>query len=191
MPGDRPPRLLGLAAKLGELLPQPADDHRLIGAEPQRLGLVQVGRPAQLAEDPPRLVLGSRAGRSPVAHAVLARLLHRAQPLPERFDLVGGVEQHPGRVELAELGVDLVDRGARRVDGVLGQPELILRLAELVAEIVAEADHVPQVIAILGQPTPTGHDRDRRLDPLQPPLLATGRADLGRGAVPTRRVASR
>ena len=57
MPDDRLLRLLGLPAQLGELLPQPADDHRLIGAEPQRLGLVQVGRSAQLAEDPPRMVL--------------------------------------------------------------------------------------------------------------------------------------
>ena len=57
MPDDRSLRLLGLSAQLGELLTQPADDHRLIGAEPQRLGLVQVGRSAQLAEDPPRLVL--------------------------------------------------------------------------------------------------------------------------------------
>ncbi len=99
MTGDRLPRLFRLAAKLGELLSQSADDRRLIGAEPQRLGLVQVGRAAQVAEDPPRLVLGVAQKVIQPLHAVFFPLLHHAQAFPHRFDLVGGVEQYPGRVE--------------------------------------------------------------------------------------------
>ena len=50
MTSDRPPRLVGLASKLGKFLAQHADDRRLIGSKPQRLGLIEIGRTSQLAE---------------------------------------------------------------------------------------------------------------------------------------------
>src|SRR5262249_17355654 len=65
------------------------------------------------------------------------------------------------------------------LDGLRGQPELVLGIAELGPEVIAKTDHVPELLPILEEPAPPRHDRDCRLDPLQPGLLAASRADPG------------
>src|SRR5262249_57993780 len=113
-------------AKLGELLSLAADDCGLVSPKAEGLGLGEVGRAAELAEEAPRLVLGVVQEALQALHAVLVGLLDGAQPLLERLDLLGGVEQVPGWIQSGQPRVDLDDRGASRRDGRLGQAELVL-----------------------------------------------------------------
>ena len=138
---------------------------------------------AQLAEDPPRLVLAVLL-KILQANAVLGSLFppHPTAPGATRSRSPRRAASGAGRAAPAGRRSLRARRATRR--SWLGQAKLILRLAELVAEVVAEADHVPQLVQLLSQPATARHQRDRRLDPLQPALARRGPPGSAPGSVP-------
>ena len=139
-PGDRLVRLVAPGRELDRPLRQAADQRRLVGAEPQRLGRVEVCGMTQLPEQPAGVVRVVGQHLIQVVGAVVPRLVHRTQPLREGLDLVGRVEQSPRRLDVRELGVQRLECSAALRDRMEGQLQPLLRGPAIVAKVVAEAD---------------------------------------------------
>ena len=110
MPGDRFASDFGLAGELSELLCQPADNHRLVGPKAERLGLVQVNWPGQVAQDAPCLMFGVLL-KMLETNTVVARFFDRTQSLLERFDLRCRFQQRRSWVKLGQPSIDLFECG--------------------------------------------------------------------------------
>ena len=194
MPGDRlaAPRRAG-PRSAANCCRQGADDRRLVGAEPQRLGRVEVGRPAQLAEESAGLVLV-------LVPEVLQRWTRSCLALStapsrswQRLDLVGRVEQGPRAARARASWASSVSSAARGLaDRVLGQLRVApARRGSPSPKSSRRRMTSAERVELLAQRAAPRDQRHRRLDPLRAGLLDVGPRGSARRSRSARSVASR